>query len=78
MAIKKMPINDLATAEREIKTVVNLEHKNIINFYNRELDPEKKNVYLGLGFCEGTLKDVIVANQSIQSLSGDPAKASLL
>ena len=41
MAIKKIPINDFATAEREINTVVTLEHKNVINFYNREIDEEK-------------------------------------
>ena len=61
MAIKKIPIEDIATAEREVSTAVNLEHKNIITFYNREMDEEKKYVYLGLGFCEGTLKDIIVA-----------------
>ncbi len=59
MAVKKIPINDLATAMKEIETVVELEHKNIINYYNREIDQQRQNVYLGLGYCEGTLKDVI-------------------
>jgi serine/threonine protein kinase len=82
MAIKKIPINDYATAEREINTVVTLEHKNVINFYNREIDEERKYVYLGLGYCEGTLKDIININSKvpakIDSVRSDPAKESLL
>lgn len=78
MAIKKIPIGDYATAEREIKTVVTLEHKNIINFYNREIDDEKKYVYLGLGYCEVTLKDIINAYSKIEIVSSDPAKESLI
>ena len=61
MGIKKIPIKDIYTAEREISTAVNLEHKNIVTFYNREMDEEKKFIYLGLGYCEGTLKDIITA-----------------
>jgi hypothetical protein len=78
MAIKKIPIHDFATAEREIKTVVTLEHKNVINFYNREIDEENKYVYLGLGYCEGTLKDIINANSKIEIVRTDPAKESLI
>ena len=59
LAVKKIPINVVATAMKEIETVVELEHKNIINYYNREIDQQHQNVYLGLGYCEGTLKDVI-------------------
>jgi serine/threonine protein kinase len=82
MAIKKIPINDFATAEREINTVVTLEHKNVINFYNREIDEEKKYVYLGLGYCEGTLKDIINLNSKnpavIDKVCKDKAKESLI
>ena len=82
MAIKKIPINDFATAEREISTVVTLEHKNVINFYNREIDEEKKYVYLGLGYCEGTLKDIINLNSKnpavIDKVCNDKAKESLI
>ncbi len=82
MAIKKIPINDFATAEREINTVVTLEHKNVINFYNREIDEERKYVYLGLGYCEGTLKDIINVNSKIPSkiemVCSDKAKESLI
>jgi hypothetical protein len=82
MAIKKIPINDFATAEREINTVVTLEHKNVINFYNREIDEEKKYVYLGLGYCEGTLKDIININSKnpavIDKVCKDKAKESLI
>jgi serine/threonine protein kinase len=78
MAIKKMSIKDIATAEREISTAVNLEHKNIITFYNREIDEENKYVYLGLGYCEGTLKDIINARTEIEELCKDPAKESLI
>jgi serine/threonine protein kinase len=31
-------------------------------------------VYLGLGLCEGTLKDVITSNSNFNSLLTDPAK----
>lgn len=82
MAIKKIPIDDFATAEREISTVVTLEHKNVINFYNREIDEEKKYVYLGLGYCEGTLKDIININSKksalIDKVCKDKAKESLI
>jgi serine/threonine protein kinase len=82
MAIKKIPIDDFATAEREISTVVTLEHKNVINFYNREIDEEKKYVYLGLGYCEGTLKDIINLNSKnpavIDKVCKDKAKESLI
>ena len=82
MAIKKIPINDFATAEREINTVVTLEHKNVINFYNREIDEEKKYVYLGLGYCEGTLKDIINLNSEnpavIDKVCKDKAKENLI
>jgi len=82
MAIKKIPINDFATAEREINTVVTLEHKNVINFYNREIDEERKYVYLGLGYCEGTLKDIINLNSKnpavIDKVCKDKAKESLI
>jgi len=74
MAIKKISYEDLAIAQREIDTVVNLEHKNIINYYNREIDQEMKFVYLGLGLCEGTLKDVITANSNFNALLSDPSK----
>lgn len=78
MAVKKIPIEDLATAQREINTVVDLEHKNIINYYNREIDQQKKNVYLGLGYCEGTLKDIINSSSNFELLLKDPTKQDLV
>jgi hypothetical protein len=61
---------------------VTLEHKNVINFYNREIDEEKKYVYLGLGYCEGTLKDIININSKkptlIDKVCKDKAKESLI
>jgi serine/threonine protein kinase len=78
MAIKKMPIEIFATAEREVTTAVKLDHKNIVTFYNREMDEEKKYVYLGLGYCEGTLKDIIVTKSKIEDLNKKPDKKGLI
>lgn len=50
------------TVEREIETLVKLEHPNIINYYDRQIDDFKQYFYLGLAYCEGTLQDVINGN----------------
>ncbi len=74
MAIKKIPIEDEATAEREIKTFVKLEHTNIVTYYNKVMDKEKKFIYLGLGYCEGTLKDILSAKSDFDELCKKPEK----
>jgi len=62
--------------------VVNLEHKNVITFFNKEMDDEKKYFYLCLGYCEGTLKDVIDVHSKIpakiEKVRSDPAKENLI
>ncbi len=82
MAVKKIPITDqaMAIAMKEIGTVVKLQHTNIINYYHREIDQKHQNVYLGLGYCEGTLKDVIdsAMDQKFEFLLRDPAKKELV
>jgi serine/threonine protein kinase len=66
MAIKKMLIENIEIAKTEISAAVRLEHENIVTFYNREEDEERKYIYLGLGYCEGTLKDIILARSKME------------
>ncbi len=58
--------------------MVRLDHPNVINYYDREVDAFKQSFYLGLGYCEGTLQDVIKANTKKFEELNHPSKHEIV